>query len=56
MGKAHTPTTFEKVDQTFIIAWQSSMLNHNLLLLSSIKNRPYTNFHAQMANKKALPK
>ena len=25
-----TPTTFEKVDQTFIIAWQSIMLNHNL--------------------------
>ena len=25
-----TPTTFEKVDQTFIIAWQINLLNHNL--------------------------
>ena len=25
-----TPTTFEKVDQTFIINWQSNLLNHNL--------------------------
>ena len=28
-----TPTTFEKVDQTFIIDWQINLLNHNLLLL-----------------------
>ena len=28
-----TPTTFEKVDQTFIIAWLNCELNHNLLLL-----------------------
>ena len=28
-----TPTTFEKVDQTFIIALWSIPLNHNLLLL-----------------------
>ena len=28
-----TPTTFEKVDQTFIITWQINLLNHNLLLL-----------------------
>ena len=26
-----TPTTFEKVDQTFIIDWQINLLNHNLL-------------------------
>ena len=25
-----TPTTFEKVDQTFIIAWLNCELNHNL--------------------------
>jgi hypothetical protein len=25
-----TPTTFEKVDQTFIINWQSNLPNHNL--------------------------
>ncbi|HCJ96118.1 MAG TPA: hypothetical protein DHV76_03540 [Ruminococcaceae bacterium] len=25
-----TPTTFEKVDQTFIIAWINCALNHNL--------------------------
>ena len=25
-----TPTTFEKVDQTFIIDWQINLLNHNL--------------------------
>ena len=25
-----TPTTFEKVDQTFIIAWLNCALNHNL--------------------------
>ena len=25
-----TPTTFEKVDQTFIINWQINLLNHNL--------------------------
>jgi len=24
-----TPTTFEKVDQTFIIDWQINLLNHN---------------------------
>ncbi|WP_419076744.1 hypothetical protein, partial [Ruminococcus sp.] len=24
-----TPTTFEKVDQTFIINWQINLLNHN---------------------------
>ena len=24
-----TPTTFEKVDQTFIIIWQINLLNHN---------------------------
>ena len=28
-----TPTTFEKVDQTFIIDWLNCELNHNLLLL-----------------------
>ncbi|WP_302751655.1 hypothetical protein, partial [uncultured Ruminococcus sp.] len=28
-----TPTTFEKVDQTFIIAWLNCELNHNLLIL-----------------------
>ena len=28
-----TPTTFEKVDQTFIIDWQINLLNHNLLIL-----------------------
>jgi len=27
------PTTFKKVDQTFIIAWLNCELNHNLLLL-----------------------
>jgi len=26
-----TPTTFEKVDQTFIIAWLNCALNHNLI-------------------------
>ncbi len=26
-----TPTTFEKVDQTFIIDWQINLLSHNLL-------------------------
>ena len=31
-----TPTTFEKVDQTFIIAWKINLLNHNLLMLSQI--------------------
>jgi len=25
-----TPTTFKKVDQTFIINWQINLLNHNL--------------------------
>ncbi|WP_419568581.1 hypothetical protein, partial [Ruminococcus sp.] len=29
-----TPTTFKKVDQTFIIAWLNCELNHNLLMLS----------------------
>jgi hypothetical protein len=38
-----TPTTFEKVDQTFIIAWLNCELNHKLpqLLIKnliSIKN------------------
>ena len=28
-----TPTTFEKVDQIFIINWQINLLNNNLLLL-----------------------
>ena len=28
-----TPTTFEKVDQTFIIACRNNLHNHNLLLL-----------------------
>jgi len=28
-----TPTTFEKVDQTFIIDWQINLLNHNFLTL-----------------------
>ena len=27
------PTTFKKVDQTFIIAWLNCELNHNLLML-----------------------
>ena len=30
------PTAFEKVDQTFIIAWKINLLNHNLLMLSQI--------------------
>ena len=34
-----TPTTFEKVDQTFIIDWQIILLNHNLLILLNILNR-----------------
>jgi len=34
-----TPTTFEKVDQTFIIAWLNCELNHNLLLLPQHLNR-----------------
>jgi len=34
-----TPTTFEKVDQTFIIDWQINLLNHNLLILLNILNR-----------------
>jgi len=28
-----TPTTFKKVDQTFIINWQSNLPNHNFLTL-----------------------
>ena len=34
-----TPTTFEKVDQTFIIAWLNCELNHNLpqLLIKNLK-------------------
>ena len=30
------PTAFEKVDQTFIIAWKINLLSHNLLMLSQI--------------------
>ncbi|WP_449075455.1 hypothetical protein, partial [Ruminococcus sp.] len=36
-----TPTTFEKVDQTFIIDWQINLLNRNLsqlLINNHIKN------------------
>ena len=32
-----TPTTFEKVDQTFIMIWQNSLLNHNLTSTFRIK-------------------
>jgi len=32
-----TPTTFEKVDQTFIIAWLNCELNHNLLKILTKK-------------------
>ncbi|WP_419569275.1 hypothetical protein [Ruminococcus sp.] len=33
-----TPTTFEKVDQTFIIDWQINLLNHNISRLSQKLN------------------
>ena len=33
-----TPTTFEKVDQTFIINWQINLLNHNLKYFFAIKH------------------
>ncbi|WP_303107610.1 hypothetical protein, partial [uncultured Ruminococcus sp.] len=33
-----TPTTFEKVDQTFIIAWLNCELNHNLKYFFGIKH------------------
>ncbi|WP_302602362.1 hypothetical protein, partial [uncultured Ruminococcus sp.] len=35
-----TPTTFEKVDQTFIINWQINLLNNNLpqLMKKNLKN------------------
>ncbi|WP_449076424.1 hypothetical protein, partial [Ruminococcus sp.] len=33
-----TPTTFEKVDQTFIIDWQINLLNHNLKYFFGIKH------------------
>ena len=43
-----TPTTFEKVDQTFIINWQINLLNHNLLMLSQhLKYNPKIYFNLQ---------
>ncbi len=44
-----TPTTFEKVDQTFIIAWLNCELNHNLLILSQhLKCNPKIYFNLQV--------
>jgi hypothetical protein len=34
-----TPTTFEKVDQTFIINWQINLLNHNLTRFNSTQQK-----------------
>ena len=44
-----TPTTFEKVDQTFIIALWSIPLNHTLLILSQhLKYTPKIYFNLQV--------
>ena len=41
-----TPTTFKKVDQTFIIAWLNCELNHNLsqLLIKNLLPNFFCNF------------
>ena len=44
-----TPTTFEKVDQTFIITCRNNLLNHNLLILSQhLKYNPKIYFNLQV--------
>ena len=44
-----TPTTFEKVDQTFIIDWQINLLSHNLLMLfQHLKYNPKIYFNLQV--------
>ena len=53
-----TPTTFEKVDQTFIIAWLNCELNHNLLLLPQHLEQNHKNLSITLkqTQKRSQPK
>ena len=53
-----TPTTFDTVDQTFIIDWQINLLNHNLLLLPQHLEQNHKNLSITLkqTQKRSQPK
>ena len=53
-----TPTTFEKVDQTFILNCQINLLNHNLLLLPQHLEQNHKNLSITLkqTQKRSQPK